>query len=153
DVGDGCGGHRGRRMTQDEKMENREDATKYESSRRPYFGRRLRELRTNYLERISSAEFKNSNLITTPSANALVACLHRQGLILSAAAYNEIEGGQNVPRNAVQFLDAVAHCLSLNDDEKSDLARRLAYDILWARLRELTETVFPADPSWPDRDS
>jgi len=126
----------------------RSTASGPDAVRRPYFGRRLRELRSTYLSRLSGSATEGPLLRATPSANALVQCLQAAGVKISSAAYNEIEMGFNVPRHAVAFLDAVARCLSLTDREKSDLQRRLAYDILWARLRERTNDVFPPGEDW-----
>src|SRR5262245_43783549 len=104
---------------------DRSTASRSDPVRRPYFGRRLRELRSTYLSRLGGSDMEGPLLRTTPSASSLVECLQRRGVRISAAAYNEIETGLNVPRNAVDFLDAAARCLSLSAEEKSDLQRRL----------------------------
>jgi hypothetical protein len=70
------------------------------------------------------------------------------GYSMSVAAYNEIENGLNIPRDAPRFLDVVAQCLLLSDDEKRDLERRMAYDILHARLGARADAIVPPDPSW-----
>jgi len=138
-------------MEPDDEREGGELSSRADPVRRPYFGRRLRELRTSYLSRISGGA-QGPILKTTPSAHALVQCLQAQGVKISSAAYNEIETGLNVPRHAVDFLDAVARCLSLSNEEKSDLQRRLAYDILWARLRERTNDVLMPGENWQTAD-
>jgi hypothetical protein len=120
-----------------------------EPERRRFFGARLRELRETYAERISSGGSAMPLLRARPTASALIDCMREnRGFSISAAAYNEIENGLNVPRDAVGFLDAVAVCLRLDDADKADLARRLAFDLLSSRLRHLTPQVFPPDPSW-----
>lgn len=139
-------------MERDDAHESGDLSSRADPVRRPYFGRRLRELRSTYLSRISGSDPEGPLLRTTPSASALVHCLQSQGVKISTAAYNEIETGLNVPRNAVDFFDAVAKCLSLTPEEKLDLQRRLAYDILWARLRERTDDVFEPDKTWQTAD-
>lgn len=87
----------------------------------------------------------------TVSASALLECMKKeQGFSISSAAYNEIETGLNVPRDATGFLDAVAVCLRLTEDEKRDLSKRLAYDLVWARLGKRTKDIIPPSPDWPD---
>ena len=118
--------------------------------RRPYFGRRLRELRETYAQRLHRGIAEAPSLRATVSASALIECMEREATYsISSAAFNEIENGLNVPRDAQRFLDAVARCLRLNAQEKQDLTRRLAYDLVWARLKDRTPEVFPPDPSWP----
>lgn len=117
-------------------------------ARRPYLGRRLRELRESYAERINPSR-SGVVLKVVPSASTLIACMQREAeYTMSSAAYNEVENGFNVPRDAVGFLDAVALCLRLTEAEKLDLTRRLAYDLVWARLGERTNDVIAPDPSW-----
>src|SRR5262249_55695206 len=139
-------------MGSDDKREDGDLSLRADTARRPYFGRRLRELRSTYLSRIMGSGTQGPPLRTTPSASTLVHCLAGQGVKISTAAYNEIETGLNVPRNAIGFLDAVARCLNLTPEEKRDLERRLAYDLLWARLRERTDDVFPPSEGWPAPD-
>lgn len=123
------------------------------SERRPYFGRRLRELRETYAQRLHHGVAEAPVLRATVSASALIECMEREGTyMISSAAYNEIENGLNVPRDAQHFLDAVAKCLHLSEQEKQDLTRRLAYDLVWARLKDRTPDVFPPDPSWSEPD-
>jgi hypothetical protein len=107
----------------------------------------LKELRENYPSRITVGR-AGTSLVPVPSTSRLVGCLRSHDVSISTAAYNEIEQGFNVPRNAVAFLDGVAACLELTDDEKEDLKYRLAYDILWARLRELTNTIIKPRADW-----
>jgi hypothetical protein len=117
--------------------------------RRPYFGRRLRELRESFVRRLSSGGAEVPYVRATVSASALIDCMKReQGFSISSAAYNEIENGLNMPRDTTGFLDAVAACLRLNEDEKRDLSKRLAYDLVWARLRDRTDEVIPPSPHW-----
>ncbi len=126
-------------------------ATRNEPVRRPYFGRRLRELRETYPERISRAESALPVLRATPSASAVIECMRQEaGYVISNAAYSEVENGLNVPRDPPRFVDAVALCLRLTGDEKTDLERRLAFDIVYGKLRERTRDVCPPDPSWSD---
>lgn len=133
----------------DEKDQTTTGGGKSEPVRRPYFGKRLRELRENYAQRINPGGTGLPVLRATPSATALIECMRRQcNFSISGAAYSEVENGLNVPRDARGFLDAVATCLRLTDEEKHDLARRLAYDLVWARLRDLAKDVFPPDPNW-----
>lgn len=136
-------------MSEEWTGEGQRPTGRHEIVRRPYFGRRLRELRETYAERINPAGARVSVLRATPSAQSLIDCMRdAAGFSISSAAYNEIENGLNVPRDAVGFLDAVAVCLRLSDEDKLDLTKRLAYDILWARLRERAKEIFPIDPTW-----
>lgn len=135
--------------TMGDERDERGTSGKNEPVRRPYFGKRLRELRETYAQRITPEGAGLPVLRATPSASALIECMRRQcGYSISSAAYSEVENGLNVPRDARSFLDAVAVCLRLTAEEKHDLARRLAYDLVWARLRDLAPEVFPPDPNW-----
>jgi len=121
-----------------------------EPARRPYFGRRLRELRETYSQRAFQGGADAPILRATPSSLEVVQCMDRtSGYKISVPTYNEIENGLNVPREAARFLDAVSACLRLTPEERQDLADRMAYDILWAKLRERTESVFPHKSHWP----
>jgi hypothetical protein len=135
-------------MTIDETREDSQNPGRTEPARRPYFGRRLKELRETFLSRITVGGRENP-LVRAPSTNRLVECLRSHGVSISTAAYNEIEQGFNVPRNAVPFLDGVAACLQLTEEDKRDLELRLAYDILWARLGELADRLIPQHTQWP----
>ncbi len=115
--------------------------------RRPYFGRRLKELRESYVSRIAGASVADP-LVRAPSIQALVQCLREHGMPMSAAAYNEIEQGYNVPRKAPEFLEGVAGCLKLTESDAEDLKLRLAYDILWARLGELANGIIEEHSAW-----
>jgi|SRR5215472_556080 len=116
---------------------------------RRYFGPRLRELRETYAQRIDSEGPARPLLRATPSASALIQCMQEQsGFSISGAAFNEIENGLNVPRDAVRFINAVAICLRLTEQEKADLSKRLAYDLVSSRLRELTPLAMLPDPEW-----
>ena len=63
------------------------------ASRRPYFGRRIKELRESYVTRIEAAGQMTSLLVRAPSTQAMVRCLRGHNVSISAAAYNEIEQG------------------------------------------------------------
>jgi hypothetical protein len=121
-----------------------------DQSRRLYFGRGLRELRESFVRRLSSGGEDVPYVRATVSASALIDCMKKeQGFSISSAAYNEIENGLNVPRDATGFLDAVATCLRLTEDEKRDLSKRLAYDLVWARLGDgRTDEIIPPSPHW-----
>jgi hypothetical protein len=120
-----------------------------EETRRRYFGPRLRELRETYAQRIDAGRSAGPLLRATPSAQALLQCMEREcDFSISGAAYNEIENGANVPRDAVGFLNAVAVCLRLGGHDKADLARRLAYDLVANRLRDLTSLAMEPEPDW-----
>ena len=134
-------------MTLDDTREDSQNPGRSDLVRRPYFGRRLKELRENYPSRITAGR-AGMSLVPVPSTSRLVGCLRTHDVSISTAAYNEIEQGFNVPRHAVAFLNGVATCLELTKDEKDDLTQRLAYDILWARLRDLTDTILPPNQNW-----
>lgn len=124
-----------------------EGQTRDAAPRRPYFGRRLKELRESYVMR-TAAEGVQRPLVRAPSTQRLVQCLREQNVAISAAAYNEIELGVNVPRNARAFLEGVTKCLELIPDEAEELKWRLAYDILWARLGKLADDIVPKHSQW-----
>jgi hypothetical protein len=115
--------------------------------RRPYFGKRLRELRETFVQRLGSGE-TGPMFLGKPSANMLIACMRTKGYDISSAAYNEVENGYNVPRDAVRFLEAVTDCLRLTEAEAKDLEERLAYDVLWARLRGRADHHIRPKPEW-----
>lgn len=108
-----------------------------------YFGPKLRELREQYHSRL--AEASNAALLGKAglTASAVVGCLRRGGYALSLPSYTEIESGANLPRDAVRFLAVTEQCLSLRSEEKRDLERRLAYDVLHARLGDLATALLP----------
>lgn len=112
-----------------------------------YFGKQLRALRETYADRINRTG-EALPVRAMPSANSVIACMKKHGYQIGNATFNEIETGLNVPRDAVGFLDTIAICLRLSSEEKRDLGRRLAYDLLWLRLRARTNEVFPPDPDW-----
>jgi hypothetical protein len=133
----------------DERSDRQTPSERGERARRRYFGARLRALRETYADRISGGGGPTLVLRATPSASALIDCMRREAdFHISAAAYNEIENGLNVPRDAVRFINAAAICLRLSEDDKRDLARRLAYDLVAGRLQEMADEVFPPDETW-----
>lgn len=122
-----------------------------ENRPRPYFGARLRELRETYqqrLQRLHPEQDTGVLMRRPPSTSDLLYRMREEGYTMSIAAYNEIENGLNVPRDAPRFVDVVAKCLLLSQEEKQDLERRLAYAILYGRLGKRTDDVFPPDKDW-----
>ncbi len=120
-------------------------------SRSNYFGRQLRALRETYVERTGRGSSTAPMLRTRVSALALIQCLQQSGYSISSGAYSEIENGLSIPRDAPQFVEAVCACLRITGGDKQDLIRRLAYDVLSARIGEYAEQFFPADPEWKER--
>ncbi len=116
--------------------------------RRRYFGRGLRRLRDNYGERMSASDALAPVLRAKISTNALVECMRRAGHSIGVAAFNEIENGLSVPREAQQFLAAVAICLRLAKEDVDDLELRLASDILYARLGERADELIERRLEW-----
>lgn len=113
-----------------------------------YFGKRLRELRASYYQRLSASTPDQLGLQARPTASSLITCMRQANYEMSTATYSEIENGVNVPRDADSFLTAVARCLRLSQADEDDLAQRLAYDILSIRLGDYTSKVFPPNPDW-----
>jgi hypothetical protein len=121
------------------------------SPRSNYFGRQLRALRETYVERTGRGSASGPMLRTRVSALALIQCLEQAGYPISSGAFSEIENGLSIPRDAPQFVESVCACLQVTKDDKQDLIDRLAYDVLYARLGELVEQVFPAKQTWKER--
>ncbi len=116
-----------------------------------YFGRRLRALRETYVERTGRGSSGGPILRTRVSALALIQCLEQAGYSISSGAFSEIENGLSIPRDSSHFLEAICACLQVGRDDQEDLIKRLAYDVLYARLGELAEQVFPARTEWKER--
>lgn len=120
--------------------------------RRRYFGRRLRQLRENYSERIYAHTPASERPRMRPriTALALVECMQNSGTQISQAAFSDIENGINVPRDGGAFLEAITACLQLTDEEVRDLEMRLAHDILYPRLGPRTDELIKPRPGWDD---
>jgi transcriptional regulator with XRE-family HTH domain len=103
------------------------------------FGQLLRALRASHCLRASGGDGAKPR--HRPSASALVARLQKAGYPLSGATYSEIENGLSFPRDAAAFIDAVAACLGLSEDEKRSLQTALAYDVVYTRLGEYARLV------------
>jgi hypothetical protein len=104
-----------------------------EAMRGRYFGQRLRELRETFGERTAGRGATDRRRMT---AGTLLECMRQAGHSISLAAFSEIENGLTFPRDTSAFIDAVAACLQLTDDETRDLEAALAHDLIYARLGE-----------------
>lgn len=115
-----------------------------------YFGKGLRLLRHSYGERMAAQDPFAPAIRARISTAALVECMRRANYTIKVAAFNEIEHGMSAPRDAQVFLAAVRSCLRLRQEDVEDLERRLAYDILYARLGERARVVLPPSPKWDE---
>jgi len=116
---------------------------------RRYFGPRLFELRETFAARTARPADASAILLRArPTARALVECLQGQGYSISAPTLSEIESGAILPRDGEAFLTAIGKCLQINEDDMRDLTKRLAFDILYARLGDAAAQVIPPQRDW-----
>ncbi|HEY7781631.1 MAG TPA: hypothetical protein VIC85_15600 [Ktedonobacterales bacterium] len=113
-----------------------------------YFGRGLRLYRKGFGDSFHRGTPDDPVVRSRVTSADLIDCLNRSGHPISQTAYSEIESGISLPRNPADFLRSVGRCLRLNDAEVEDLKHRLFYDVLYQRLGDLTDEVFPARPEW-----
>lgn len=113
-----------------------------------YFGRGLKLYRKGFGDNLHHDTPEDPVVRSRVTSADLIECLDRAGQPISQTAYSEIESGISLPRNPADFLRAVGRCLRLSDAEVEDLKLRLFYDVLYQRLGDLTDEVFPAHPEW-----
>ncbi|MBF6592112.1 MAG: hypothetical protein IVW57_16505 [Ktedonobacterales bacterium] len=100
----------------------------------PRFGGSLKYYRESYFARSTGRPQGAPGPRMYLSALALIECLKDNGYSLSSGAYSGIETGDSIPKDVPGFLEAVARCLALNEQEVLYLRQDLAFDLVESRV-------------------
>lgn len=93
------------------------------------FGEQVRRLRRRHMEERRGGRARSEAW----QVAAMAACLARHGYDISRRHYRSLEAGETLPDDPIAFLEALALCLSLSNDEGMTLLRQVSYDIVRAR--------------------
>ena len=121
-------------------------AASSEGSADEHFGTMLRRLRRRVPQSATEEDRRrlDSHVMTV---REVCSALHERGFRISAREYRDIEAGASLPANCAHFLDSIAECLSLSDEETEHLTLLLARDILRDVLGdELVDELLGPEP-------
>ena len=113
------------------------------------FGTILRQFRKRLPQSQKSEEDRRSLDSQPMSVRQTCRSLERHGFHISVRAYRDIEVGISLPQNCAHFLECIAECFSLSDEEAEYLTLLLARDVLRDTLgEELVDELFGPDPEY-----
>jgi hypothetical protein len=114
------------------------------------FGTILRRFRKRLPQSQKSEEDPRSVDAQPISIRQARRALEQHGLQISVRAYRDIESGISLPQNCALFLECIAECFSLSDEEVEFLTLLLARNVLRDALgEELVDELFGPSPEDP----